>query len=266
MKSSCFRLKSALFLFLILIIASCSVEKRIHNKGYAVQWKTFKNSNVTESKSENLANSEDVLKSQPEENNKRETLNTNTIKSFVKSKQKEETILQSRISKFNYNINPDSLICEDAIIKTNGDYLKVKIHDIEPGVIRFQKCDDNRSGYYYIRTSHIKKVVYQGEVITSFEDEPEKRKSYSVSDKKTTGHFDLLLIVSLIFSTLSVLTLLMPFSTLPLFLSIIAILTGVYSIQRILSSTEFKGLILAILSIVVSLYILVISLWLLNFI
>lgn len=237
MKLNYFQLKGFLPLLLILTIVSCSVEKRIYNKGYAVQWKTFKNDNTSEDKSKDFVSSKVILKAKTKKENQD---NASTSKAIKPSKDKKsKSTSQAEAAVFNYVSNPDSVNCKDILTKKNGDELIVKVHSIVSGVIRYEKCDDNKDGYYYIKTSELFMLKFENGVKEVYGDAPSEESKEVVSTEKGVHPLSLI----------STLAGLVSFIVFGLPLGLVALITGIIAINKISSSDEFTGGFFAILGI-----------------
>jgi len=125
-------LKLSILFFSILLVQSCSVDKRIYRKGYHVVWnaKHGRDLNVVDHKSKVKS----VIVPKHEE-------------AFASVSANTESEMMTLVKKPVLLLNKDT--CGDVLLFKNGDKLLVKVTQIEGNDISYKRCD-NLSGPTFI--------------------------------------------------------------------------------------------------------------------
>ncbi len=125
----------------ILVLQSCSLEKRRYTSGYHLQWK--KGTSELRTKTE-------------VSNNPTKTFNTIT----ASSEKKKGIIL----------LTPDSIACDTLIMK-NGTEIKVKVLEVTPTEVKYKYCSNINGPLYVAYRYNISYVKYANGTMDSFVNE-----------------------------------------------------------------------------------------------
>ncbi len=199
---------SIIVAFALCIITSCSVEKRLYNKGFHVEWrkkyKTNNGSNENESRSFNrnealnaniISESEKIEFKNQEANN---LMKFGPDASIKKEPALELTNNETRSFDFSepssQSENPVESDQCDIIILKNGDEVKAKILEVGTKEVKYNICDDEDGPLFTIKKSDIFKIKYANgtsEVMS-------KRSSVSVSGEEGKSQIIALVLVLLV--------------------------------------------------------------------
>ncbi len=138
-----------LFSFLItslIVLQSCSIEKRHYTSGYHLQWKS---------------STRNVL-SQKTETTLTKTSNANTdINSLTASSDKKNGIVL---------LNTDSTGCDTLIMK-DGAEIKAKILEVTPTEIKYRFCNNINGPVYVVYRYNVSYIKYKNGTLDSFVNE-----------------------------------------------------------------------------------------------
>ena len=145
-------------LFLTILLASCSVEKRHYTSGYHLQWKHAVKS---ESPKEVIAKSTQENKTvEIKKLSEQKTSFTNNIDALIASAKKEKRIL----------LFPDSTAC-DTLILRNETEIKVKVTEITPTEIKYKHCNNLTGPTYVVYRYEVSYIKYANGSLDSFINE-----------------------------------------------------------------------------------------------
>jgi hypothetical protein len=144
----------------ILVLQSCSLEKRRYTSGYHLQWK--KGTSELRTKTE-------------VSNNPTKTFNTIT----ASSEKKKGIIL----------LTPDSIACDTLIMK-NGTEIKVKVLEVTPTEVKYKYCSNINGPLYVAYRYNISYVKYANGTMDSFVNEhpPVVNKSFGNNQTHNGGY------------------------------------------------------------------------------
>lgn len=136
-------LKSNLFLIIssLLILGSCSIEKRLHMPGYHMEWKKTGKSKTNSEKVE--VNQQSVNKLTPKKILYRNNNNSNL--SISSSSKKSAQLAPETINSQNHSSYEEENIISnecDVIIFKKGDEVEAKVLEVGVNEIRYKKCDN----------------------------------------------------------------------------------------------------------------------------
>lgn len=163
-------MKKYLLLIPLLLLISCSVQKRHYQKGFY-----FSNSNYNHSiKEKDIV----VKKQEPKKEEKEQKVFASTMSEIIIPK------YQSL-----YTVNPDSLC--DIILLKNGDDIKAKVLEISPIEIKYKKCLSPDGPLYIVKKLDVFMIKYSNgtkEVIdVDKTNEPDNTKEEILPDTSYTG-------------------------------------------------------------------------------
>lgn len=156
----------------LLIVTSCSVEKRLYNKGFHVEWK--KKYETDNRNKENKAFTEsDVIKLKDNSESKKVAVNSqleskSVIYSDVASISNEPRFESSNkeIASFHFSqpISRTEIIVKsdqcDVIILKNGDEVEAKVLEVGTEEIKYKACDNTEGPTFTIKKSGVFKINY----------------------------------------------------------------------------------------------------------
>lgn len=166
-------------LVVTLAFNSCTVEKRIHTKGYYINW--HKSNNYVakkeapkESFSQEKINNEIVI-----ENN--EILFASSSDEFLILKKPNITDVKTNTF-YNNDINSNNNDC-DLIILKNGDEISAKVIDVGLDEVKYIKCDNLTGPTFTIRKSEIFMIKHANGSKTVLNDVSSSNASSSSNDE-----------------------------------------------------------------------------------
>ena len=155
-------------LFLLGIIISCTIQKRVHLKGYHIDWK------------HNKFNDKSKIEEEPQSNNNSDYASNDSIIDFTQNFN-------------NSNILTDTIkiIC-DEIMLLNGDEIQAKVYEIGTEEIKYKRCDNLDGPIYSKKKNEIFRIKYANGSIEKIEspktkEEPLSEKKQVPNKKKTNG-------------------------------------------------------------------------------
>ncbi|MEI8137414.1 MAG: DUF4190 domain-containing protein [Bacteroidota bacterium] len=234
-------MKNLLFIFSLIFLFSCSIQKRKYQKGFYVSsqkhTKHIQKDKTINSKTENI-----ILKtiSLPLTNN-------NYLEVSASADAKIGILTNHFYNK--KNIEPDSL-CDKITLK-NGEEIKVNVLELTPALIKYKKCNEPESPLYIVKKSDVFKIKYSNGSQELMDEEVKKippatnNPNILNNDYKEQTKTHPLAIWAFVFSILG----LIPF--LGIFTSIRAIIYAARALKAIrLNPTEYKGDLLAYIALV----------------
>lgn len=152
-----FKLLSFLTLSILLVLNSCSIEKRVHMPGYHIEWHHSKG-NVSENKikTEDRILSEEQQESAFQEDQKIEeqvvlsTKETEKFSSDVENNSSKTTSVIEEIV---------SVECDNIILK-NGEAINAKVIEITDTEIKYKKCSNLNGPTYSVYKSQVSVIKY----------------------------------------------------------------------------------------------------------
>ncbi|MDO8998553.1 MAG: DUF4190 domain-containing protein [Bacteroidota bacterium] len=222
-------MKKILFIIPLLVLISCSVQKRKYQKGFYVS------NPIHHLNSQNTTSN----------NSKKEIENSELTASIDKETISLLKIISPAI------IQPNDSLC-DIITLKNGDEVKVTILELTPALVKYKRCGDAESPLYIAKKADVFKIKYANGTFEVFNNEevkkpiPNNNQNNSRNDYKGTLKTHPLAIWAFVYSIVG----LIPF--LGLFTSIRAIFYGARALKIIRDNpTEYKGDLLATAAIVI---------------
>ncbi len=231
MKLNCF-----FILFCLVVVSSCTIEKRHYQNGYYISLKkSVKKSNQnTEVKSiedfpnlnvSNISNNKSI---------KNEAIASNDIKNIA--------LLYKKTSKI---IKLPSDSCDILFLK-NGKVIKIKTIEINESDIKYKRFDHLDGPNYVISKDDVKKIIYKNGLIEEFntskitDNKPIKKQP--IKDNEHEGTYDSNSIISFICGLLGFIL---------FFPAIVAVIFGMKSLKKIKDSNDsLKGKAFAIFGII----------------
>lgn len=233
-------MRNLLYILPLLILFSCSVQKRKYQKGFYVS-NTHHQKKATKTLNKEIENEKLVLKTTIL------SLNTNAEAELTASINNNTPFLERKPLPLLSRTN-DS-IC-DIITLKNGDEVKVTVLELTPALVKYKKCGDPESPLYIAKKSDVFKIKYSNGSVEVFNSEEKKPiqnndQNPSSNDRKEPLKMHPLAIWAFVYAILG----LIPF--LGIFTSIRAIIYGFQALQSIrYNPTEYKGDLLATTAIV----------------
>jgi hypothetical protein len=150
--------------FMQVLFTNCTLQKRVHRKGYHVAWnhkhssehKKQPNLEAKELASTDKVVSEDVI---------------------VSANPSHQMDLGSLKRKPLLVLNPDT--CGDVLLLQNADELRVKVLEIDDQIIKYKRCDNLTGPTYSISKSKVAMITYANGMKEKVTQEP----AYRTSDK-----------------------------------------------------------------------------------
>ena len=147
-------MKKLLFILPLMVLLSCSVQKRKYQKGFYVS--TLKHKKKEQIKGAD-ANEEKTLASSI--NLKNTSLQTPSTNNEILSATTGDKIILLNSSSFQQiQNNPDSLC--DRIVLKNGDESMVKVLEIAPNDVKYKKCDSPDGPLYVVKKADVFMIQY----------------------------------------------------------------------------------------------------------
>lgn len=248
--------------FSAVLLGSCTMQKRVHNPGFHIDWvKTNRdNKEVLTSDAQQALQTTDTeieegqidTLTQPLE--EPSTALTETIympddeASEANSGDLQEPMITPTINWFEEDYNPEDC---DNIILTDGEEISAKVLEISDEFVKYVKCDNQTGPVYITVKSKVFMIQYANgskETITTVDA---KTKGKNGDGEKEKGISPALGIVSLISSIIGLIIL-------PILLGFIGIAFGIFgsSGKRKLKGLAIAGLILGIIDVVAGIIIL----------
>lgn len=268
------KLTSLTVFFILFIVTSCTMEKRLYMPGYYVNANSKKNindktidkivNNLTTKNNELFYLNDDCVFIPINQNSGYSKMSCNKYRSFI-SLPLFDTIPNSKNETYNEIKKEDD--CSEIIMRS-GDIFKGVIIEVGVSEIKYKKCDFLTGPTYVFKKSDVllikyangNKDVFQTEQPVKQETQPIKQveviNTYPARDtrKVETGS-----IISFVTGLVGGLT---PFFGLAVIFSIVAIITGIGSLSRIDKANSIykgrgyaiTGLVVGLVSILVLLY------------
>lgn len=164
---------------LLIVVSSCSVEKRNYRKGYHVDWVWQKNHK------------------QETKNNKPKNAGKETELTSV---EEEKINASTKISPEFFSLKKKTLIgakdtCGDIMLLKRGEELKVKVLEIDETKIKYKRCDNLKGPTYEIEkqkvalitfSNGVKEIIEAPTISQQQHDYYEPQKSQQTNYRKTT--------------------------------------------------------------------------------
>lgn len=250
------------FVLSFIILSSCTITKRVHSRGYHVEWNKKHNSNAQQvdrklKKEENAERQEKELLLSIEE------LTNNTIVEESNIKDLEETASTLSIDVTTNNSNElvfsenkkSKYLSEpcDEIILRNGNEISAKVIEIDNSVVKYKKCDNLNGPLYSIEKSKILIIKYTNGTKDVFADN-EPTDSDKVKQKSTKRKVNSAAVLSFVFSLAGIPIGLFASMIVGLVLSGVAFILGIIGIIIIsIRSDKYKGRGFAVVGLILGL-------------
>lgn len=251
------------FVLSFIILSSCTITKRVHSRGYHVEWNKKHNSNAQQvdrklKKEENTERQEKELSI--------EELANNTIVEESNVKDLEEIASNLSIASPDITVNNSNELvfsenkkskylsepCDEIILK-NGDEILAKVIEIDNSVVKYKKCDNLDGPLYNIEKSKVLIIKYTNGTKDVFADN-ESTDSGKVNQKSTTRKVNAASVLSFVFSFAGVLIGLFASMIVGLALSGVAFILGIVGIiVTSVKSDRYKGRGFAIVGLILGL-------------
>jgi hypothetical protein len=157
--------KATIILFFVVLISSCSIEKRVYNKGYYIDWKNSKNklvlsksndekNHTSNYKTDSIFKTHHVLVSNFESENKNE----------IKGLYKEKIEIKNQVN------------C-DVILLKNGEEISAKVIEIGVYELKYKKCDNIDGPTFSILKKDVFMIKYPNGNRDVFKDDVGEKKN-----------------------------------------------------------------------------------------
>lgn len=158
------------FISLIMIVASCHVEKRIYRKGYHIVWHHSKEKNVRSV-------------------NKAATVKTEVIEKEIAEVIAAANINENEIILLKHKplltFNKDT--CGDVLLLQNADEISVKVIEINEQAIKYKRCDNINGPTYTIAKNKVALIKYANGIKEVIQQDAPVRTKEPELIKKDTG-------------------------------------------------------------------------------
>lgn len=133
---------------LLILVSSCSVEKRNYRKGYYIDWvwQKNKNSKAVEQKNKTANQQNNITFTEEEKVN----ASTQTTPEFFPLKKK--TLLIAKDT------------CGDVMLLKRGEEMKVKVLEIDETKIKYKRCDNLKGPTYEIEKQKVALITFSNGV------------------------------------------------------------------------------------------------------
>jgi hypothetical protein len=235
--------------FSVLLITSCSLEKRRYNSGFHVEWLASMGHQKQE-KSQSSTYSNRLNQPKFDSRKKKLIISTPIDSSSVEISSNSTLDIFQPTNEVNEGTNEDSVKC-DLMILRNGDELAVKVIEIGEELVKYKLCDNLEGPVFVKRASDIFMVKYPNGTKTVFEtavkEQPTRESTNSKDSNRNTHNAQKVTPIASIIGFISGITSLL---VLPIVFGLIAIILGAigYS-QNISQPDKYKGQSLAIWAI-----------------
>ncbi len=186
---------SLAILAVMLLFASCSVEKRVHMSGYHIEWHKSNKSSlgkneqiIKNNKLFNQLSSGKIKKLHSQMNNELELFASNSNDTILKSTNSdilnnEET---SNVKQVKKRLNTDC----DIIILKNGQEILAKVLEVGQTEIKYKNCD-NQSGPTFLKNnSEIFMIKYPNGTSTVMEESKSNSSNVTVNSSSNSNTTD----------------------------------------------------------------------------
>lgn len=237
-----FKLLSFFTISILLILNSCSIEKRVHMPGYHVEWHNSKG-HVSEHKikSEDVIRPEEQQQSAFQETDKKvepiviSTLETENVSSEIEKTIPASTTLPEEVQ---------SIDCDNIILR-NGEAINAKVTEITENEIKYKKCSNLNGPTYSIYKSEVSVIKYVNGTEETFPIDPSRSNNVPPAERKSGAKVEGFAIAAFLFSIAGL------FIAGFLF-GLIAVIFSIISLVRIGNDpSRFKGKGLAIAGLII---------------
>lgn len=213
------------FLPALLLIVACTVQKRLHQPGYHVEWKKQAHRSVDKA----VMEQQDAALSETPEDDV-------TIREIAPIAEAE--LPEMKVTP------PDSIAC-DTLILQSGVKKAVKVEEVGVDVVRYKKCDNLTGPSFSVKKDDVHRVKFANgteEEITPKGQKPAAGEKKTASGKRVEGFG----IASFVLSLAGLFIAGIP-------LGFISVIFGFISISRIMKHKEFSGGGFAVAGIIIGL-------------
>lgn len=160
----------------------CSFQKRLHRKGYYIEWLTHHSS-----KQKNDFKSSEIISPKPIQAFKSSHHDDVSLNSSLQASTSNHSNIIRSIKSFLSQTQPDT--CGDILTLKNGDEYVVKVLEITEKEIKYKRCDNINGPVYSISKSKIYIIRYANGVSEHIETtEPDKKLKQSATTNSTTDN------------------------------------------------------------------------------
>lgn len=227
----------------LLFFNSCTVQKRIYNKGFSINWKNSYGKEI-DKKSYNT-----------KKYNRIDTEETDTLITYSNLNTIEIQESQSSLTLQSDSIDVPK--CDLMILK-NGDEVWVNVIEIDPENIKYKKCDNPDGPIYFIRKSTVFMIKYKNGTkdvfseASSFKGNNEPVEKTSPAETQVTSNEENSAFFGIASIILAIVALFTPIS-LSLMLLVVAFLFGIAGAFGKNAIPAIIGMALSILLIIITL-------------
>lgn len=174
--------KTLLLIFTIVILGSCSIEKRLHTSGYHLDWKKTGKSHLNSEKNE--VNERKINRLTPktivykDENYYSNLAIDSKPKKIVHKTPRTGKSINLSKQKVTKTLNNEC----DLIIFKNGDEVEAKVLEIGINEVKYKKCNNLDGPTFTENKSKVFMIKHANGTKTLFEDDSEEKKSYSKTE------------------------------------------------------------------------------------
>lgn len=170
-----------LVLSVLILIVSCSIEKRVHTSGYHIDWKKSSKSQLKAQKSPNTGLQKEVLSSTKIEIKNK---NTSKLENISLSFDNKTTIKPSSVdTKESYN-KPNYDDC-DVIVFKNRSEVEAKVLEVGVSEVKYKLCDNQDGPVFTESKDKISMIRFANGSKTSFSNqESDEEKTKIIVDEK----------------------------------------------------------------------------------
>lgn len=244
-------LKSSLFLFLFAISFSCSIQKRVHLKGYHITWNSQQKSVISDKKNAFQAD-EEMIASQTEEL----FFETSTEKPLAFLSNSKPVEINHFSTPNTRTIYPQKYqqadtTCDQITLK-NGEEIDAQVLEISNENVKYKRCDNLEGPTYILEKNKIFMIKYKNGSKDVFQTLTEKKQLESIQ-KTPEKPIHPLATLSLILGIVGLIFGL--FASLPagIIFGLLALILGIIALELIKSDEKFRGKGLAITGIILGL-------------
>lgn len=189
-----YQVSICLFVFMVLL-SSCSLQKRHYRNGYNLQW----NKDAEQLAVNTEANSEETKKLQP--------IDPGSVDLTASLRGADILLPPKEPALFNENINNSVQKCLaaeecDVIIQRNGKEIKVKVLEVKTKSIKYTNCDDAAAVEKVMKKAEVSKIVYSNGSEEIFADKSANDEDLT-TEEKIVKHTKNLALFTLLLGVLS---------------------------------------------------------------
>lgn len=176
-------------LAIMLLLSSCSIEKRVHLPGYYVEWHKSHNGSPKNEKVEILNNSDNQLSTGTAHNNSANTAeilfatvsNETSFPStnLIELNPEILSIQQKKLSPQQFTVQEDT-DC-DLIILRSGQEIQAKVLEVGQTEIKYKNCDNQNGPTFSLNKSEVFMIKYPNGTSTVIEESKDNSTNVTVN-------------------------------------------------------------------------------------